>query len=104
MLALIKQRPPGLAADFPGSTDLHEMLAIPKTQADTRLWAGPDGRLACFAILDRDQASANLIFEIAPGWQDAGLPEQVMDWVEASIRQTSPAFTGTFLLETGVPL
>jgi ribosomal protein S18 acetylase RimI-like enzyme len=102
MLALIKQRPPSQATDFPGFTDLHELLAIPKTQADTRLWVDRYGRLVCFAILDRDQASANLIIEIAPGWQADGLPEQVMGWVETSIRQTSPAPTGTFLLEAGV--
>ena len=104
MLALIRQRPPGQVTDFPGIIDLQEMLALPKIQANTRLWTSPEGQLVSFAILDGDQTSATLIFEIAPGWKDAGLEGLVMDWIEASFQQNSPAHTGVFYPGSQLPL
>jgi hypothetical protein len=90
MLALVKARPLDQVADFPGIIDLQEMLAVPKIQASTRLWTNPAGQLAAFAILDGDQTSAALIFEIASGWKDAGLETQVMDWARTSTNFPCP--------------
>jgi mycothiol synthase len=99
MIDLIKAKPNDLVTDFPGIIDLQEMLAVPKTQATTCLWIDPDGLLACFSILDGDQTSASLIFEIAPGWKDSALEGPVVAWAETSLRQTFPAYAGTCLLE-----
>ena len=73
MLDLLRRRQPGRASDFPGFIDLQEMLAVPKIQAVTRLWIDPDGRLACFAILEMDQSSAALVFEVKPGLNEPKL-------------------------------
>jgi mycothiol synthase len=100
MIDLIKERPREQVSDFPGILDLQEMLAVPKTQAATRLWTDPDGKLACFAFLERDQTSASLVLEIAASWMDTGLADTVIEWAVAVIRQTLPAQAGTFLLET----
>jgi mycothiol synthase len=100
MLDLIKARPLDRIADFPGSLDLQEMLAVPKTQAHTRLWIDHHGQLACFAILDGDQNSASVTFEIAPGSKEKSLAKQVIAWAEASARQACQAQNGVFLLET----
>ena len=53
MLALIKARPIDRVADFPGILDLQELLAVPQTQAHTRLWIDSDAQVACFAFLHR---------------------------------------------------
>ncbi len=99
MLQMIRERPLDRITDFPGILDLQEMLAIPKIQACTHIWTNPDGRMTCFAILDRNDTSAALIFEVAPDWSGKPLEEEVIAWAEASIRQTSPPPTGTFFLE-----
>jgi mycothiol synthase len=103
MLALIKKRPPSQIDDFPGSIDLQELLAIPKAQAHTCLWFDPQAGLAGFAFLDGwDSCSANLIFEVAPSWENRHLQEQVVDWAETSIRRTISEHPDTFLIETSV--
>ena len=100
MINLIKQRPPDQVADFPGIIDLQEMLAISRIQAATRLWDAPDGHLAGFAILDGDQASASMIFEVAPDEKAQGLEAAMIGWAAKFVQASCPTRSAAFLLET----
>ncbi len=87
MLELIENRPHDRLTDYPCACDLREMLAIPTTQAATRLWVAPDDRLAGFAILNDMDTSARLDFEIAPAYFEGALAGQIVGWAEFSNRQ-----------------
>ncbi len=56
---LCRVRAPERIADYPGITDLHELLCLPANQANTRLWLEKD-RIIAFALVDPFN---NLLFE-----------------------------------------
>ena len=45
-------RPPDRVSDYPGATDLREMLCQPERQANTRLWFDQRDRLIACALVD----------------------------------------------------
>jgi len=102
MLDLVRKRPSHRICEFPKMIDLQEMLALPKIQACTHLWVDSTGLLVGFAILDSDQASAFLIFEISPDWEARQLESQMLNWAETCIRETRSPQGDVFTLETGV--
>ncbi len=56
---LCRVRPAERIADYPGPTDLHELLSLPAVQANTRLWLDK-GQIVAFALVD---SYNNLVFE-----------------------------------------
>ena len=100
MLDLVKKRPGDRATDFPGILDLQELLALPEIQASSQLWFDPVGQLACFALLDRDQTSVSVIFEVLAGFEGNEFEEIVFSWTNDLLRSTFPKEKGVFLLET----
>jgi mycothiol synthase len=99
MIDLIKARPIARTTDFPCVLDLQEMLELPKIQAATHLWIDSRNRLAGFAILDMDLASANLTFEVSTDWKERSLENGVIAWAEDFIRRTGQPGADPFLLE-----
>ncbi|MRR29285.1 hypothetical protein EG834_02880, partial [bacterium] len=85
---LVAVRPAALIKVYPGIVDLHELLALPEVQANTRLWLAADGAVVAFAIVDR---YLNLLFEATPQPRSLDLEAQVVAWGEACVRRTFQA-------------
>ncbi len=81
---LLAVRPAERIKVYPGIVDLHELLALPEVQANTRLWFAGDHQLVGFAIVDR---YLNLLFELAPQ-AAVELESEVVAWGESCIRRT----------------
>jgi ribosomal protein S18 acetylase RimI-like enzyme len=84
MISLLQiNRPPGWLADYPGRTDLQELLALPEVIASTRLWFVTGSEPAGFAMVDPWH---NLLFEIRPGPENEQITAQVMAWGASRLR------------------
>ena len=70
-------RPAVRASDYPGATDLREMLCQPDLQANTRLWFDQQDQLIAFALVD---AYSNLLFDYRPDANSQELEEAIMQW------------------------
>lgn len=81
---LLAVRPAARIKAYPGIVDLHELLALPEVQANTRLWFSAEDQLVGFAIIDR---YLNLLFELAPQTA-ADLESEVVAWGETCLRRT----------------
>jgi mycothiol synthase len=79
-------RPTDWVGDYPGVTDLREMLAQADLQARTRLWFDPSDRLIAFALVD---AYHNLLFDVNPGAASADLDDTIMQWGVACLEHSS---------------
>jgi len=87
VLALLRRcRPPERMNDFPGLSDLEELLSLPHNQANTRLWHSAAGEMLAFAVVD---GYNNLIFEIDPRAGDE-LAGEIVRWGAAQLRQMQP--------------
>ena len=82
---MVSVRPADRIAVYPGIIDLHELLALPEVQANTRLWLAADGAVVAFAIVDH---FSNLLFEHTPNAAGLDLELQLVAWGEACIRRT----------------
>jgi mycothiol synthase len=71
---LCRVRPAEWIADYPGPTDLHELLSLPAVQANTRLWLDK-GQIVAFALVD---SYNNLVFERREA--DSNLQAEMIDW------------------------
>jgi hypothetical protein len=83
---LLAARPAERIADYPSILDLQELSGRSRTQADTRLWEGDDGRLVGFAIVDLRYKS--LCFEVKPQAGDGDIVAQVIAWSMERVRDT----------------
>ncbi|MBN2393830.1 MAG: GNAT family N-acetyltransferase [Anaerolineae bacterium] len=70
---LVAVRPAERVAGYPSAVDLHELLALPAVQDNTRLWFDAGDRLVGFALVDHYN---NLCFE----YEDPGIEAEVIDW------------------------
>ena len=82
---MVSVRPADRIAVYPGIIDLHELLALPEVQANTRLWLAADGAVVAFAIVDH---YCNLLFEHTPNAAGLDLESQLVAWGEACVRRT----------------
>ncbi len=87
-------REPARLADFPGLTDLEEILADPATCAQTRLWFQAEGQMTGYGILTSYE---NLLFESLPAAAPTLDPE-ILAWGLALARAQ-----GYLLVETSCP-
>lgn len=81
---LLATRPPARITDFPSVVDLHELLALPAVQRNTRLWFDEQGRLTGFALVDHYH---NLRFELDRQSAPPGLMAEMVAWGEACMRR-----------------
>jgi len=87
VLALLRRcRPPERMDDYPGLSDLQELLSLPHNQANTRLWQSAGDEPLAFAVVD---GYNNLIFEIDPLAGDE-LAGEIVAWGAAQLRQMQP--------------
>lgn len=86
LLALVQSRPAGHLLDFPGPSDLREMLMLPDVQATTRLWESGDGAFAGYALLNLEEEYAGLIFEYSQAFSSSGIGDEMIAWAEAVFR------------------
>jgi ribosomal protein S18 acetylase RimI-like enzyme len=70
-------RPADRVSDYPGATDLREMLSQPELQARTRLWFDQHDQLIAFALVD---AYNNLLFDYAARANSPELEKAIMQW------------------------
>ncbi len=70
-------RPANHAGEYPGATDLREMLCQPDLQVNMRLWFDQRDRLIAFALVD---AYHNLLFDYDPHANSSELEEAIMQW------------------------
>ena len=70
-------RPANRVSDYPGATDLREMLCQPELQARTRLWFDQHDQLLACALVD---AYSNLLFDYRPDANSPELEEAIMQW------------------------
>jgi len=78
---LCRVRPAEWIADYPGPTDLHELLSLPAVQANTRLWLDK-GQIIAFALVD---SYNNLVFEYREAGPD--LQAEMVDWGVECVRR-----------------
>jgi ribosomal protein S18 acetylase RimI-like enzyme len=64
-------------SDYPGATDLREMLCQPELQARTRLWFDQHDHLIAFALVD---AYSNLLFDYLSHANSPELEGAIMQW------------------------
>lgn len=74
---LVFIRPAEHIAEYPGVVDLHELLALPTVQANTRLWFAEDGQMVGFAFVDSYQ---NLRFEFDPQTAPTDMDSKIVKW------------------------
>jgi mycothiol synthase len=77
-------RPPERVGDYPGATDLREMLCRPEGQASTRLWFDQQDQLIAFALVDD---CYNLLFDYRPRANSGELEEAIVQWGMACHRR-----------------
>ena len=77
-------RPAAWVGDYPGVTDLREMLCQSDLQAKTRLWFDPADRLIAFALVD---AFHNLLFDFDPKAASAELDDAILQWGMACLKR-----------------
>jgi ribosomal protein S18 acetylase RimI-like enzyme len=70
-------RPADRVSDYPGATDLREMLCQPELQANTRLWFDQQDQLIAFALVD---AYHNLLFDYDSRANSPELEEAITQW------------------------
>ncbi len=81
---LIQVRPADRITDFPGLVDLHELLAQPLVQANTRLWFDAARKLVGFALVN---SYHNLVFEVDPRAMHSDLEDELVAWGQACLRR-----------------
>ena len=87
MIALLNRvRPPALLPDYPGVTDLRELLCLPSIQTNTRLWVDEAGGIKAFALVD---AYNNLLFEVDPAVASSELHAQIVRWGMECVRNSA---------------
>ena len=70
-------RPANRVRDYPGATNLREMLCQPELQTRTRLWFDQHDQLLACALVD---AYSNLLFDYRPDANSQELEEAIMQW------------------------
>lgn len=83
-------RAPGWKADYPNSSDLHELLALPSNQARTRLWFDDSDRLTGYGLVDHFD---NVWFDVARGGCDDEIGRAILSWAAEAVmldRQEAP--------------
>jgi len=81
---LAEVRPLDRVGDYPGATDLREMLCQPDLQANTRLWFDQRDQLIAFALVD---AYHNLLFDYQLRANSPELEEAIIQWGVACIQR-----------------
>src|SRR5512139_1692808 len=81
-------RPADRVGDYPGVTDLREMLCRSDLQANTRLWVDQNDRLIAFALID---AFNNLLFDYDPRANSPELEEAIVQWGVTCLQRASQA-------------
>jgi mycothiol synthase len=94
---LVSVRPVDRITDYPSIVDLHELLALPSVQANTRLWFNSDKQMVGFAFVDSSQ---NLRFEFDPQALDADIESEVMAWSVTYIQRAMQESGETLTLDT----
>lgn len=82
--------------DYPSAVDLHQLLALTKVQANTRLWFDRNGQLIGFAFVDAYQ---NLRFEFDQQALQADIESEIMAWGEACIQHVMQTSSETLTLD-----
>ena len=77
-------RPADRVGDYPGVTDLREMLCQPDLQVNTCLWFDQNDRLIAFALVD---AFRNLLFDYDPRANSNELEEAIVQWGVLCLRR-----------------
>ncbi|CAG0936676.1 hypothetical protein TFLX_05559 [Thermoflexales bacterium] len=85
---LPRVRPAAWVGDYPGATDLHELLCQPELQANTRLWFDRQEQLMAFALVD---AYHNLLFDYDPHANSNELEEAILQWGVACLQRALQA-------------
>lgn len=85
---LLATREPARVTDFPSVVDLHELLALPVVQQNTRLWLDEQERLAGYAFVDHYQ---NLRFEFAEQHAPVDIVDEMVAWGETCLRRAMQA-------------
>lgn len=70
-------RPANRVTDYPGATDLREMLCQPELQARTRLWFDQHDQLLACTLVD---AYNNFLFDYLPHANSPELEAAIMQW------------------------
>jgi len=70
-------RPADRVSDYPGATDLREMLCQPELQARTRLWFDQHDQLLACTLVD---AYNNFLFDYLPHANSPELEAAIMQW------------------------
>ncbi len=73
-------RPGERIDEYPGATDLEELLSEPGNQRNTRLWFDKTGQLCAYAILSED----TLLFDSLEG-QPTSYEEHILQWAIESL-------------------
>jgi mycothiol synthase len=94
---LVAVRPAERLTDYPGVVDLHELLALPEVQANTRLWFATNGQIAAFAFVDSYQ---NLRFEFNQLASAANVESDIIAWGISCIQRTMQERGETLTLDT----
>jgi mycothiol synthase len=81
-------RPIEWVGNYPGATDLREMLCLPELQANTRLWFDQQDQLVAFALVD---AFHNLLFDLDPKAAPAELDDAILQWGVACLKREPQA-------------
>jgi len=81
---LLAVRPAAHLADYPGVGDLRELLELPESRVNTRLWHDARGQLAAFAIVDLSRD--NMLFEVAPHAFGGEIEAQMIAWSVERLR------------------
>lgn len=79
-------RPADRITDSPSPVDLHELMALPEVQANTRLWPADGGRLAAFAFVDQYN---NLVWEVDWPAAGPGIEPEIVAWGVECIRRAA---------------
>jgi ribosomal protein S18 acetylase RimI-like enzyme len=82
MLALVKSRPASRILDYPGLSDLREMLAVPGQQALTCIWETGQAIFAGYALLNCEDEFAGIAFEFAQEFSSSSLGDRMIAWAE----------------------
>ena len=77
-------RPADRVGDYPGVTDLREMLCQPDLQANTCLWFDQQDQLIAFALVD---AFHNLLFDYDHRANSNELEEAIVQWGVMCLRR-----------------
>lgn len=81
---LLAVRPAAHLADYPGVGDLRELLELPESRVNTRLWHDARGQLAAFAIMDLSRGT--MLFEVAPHAFGGEIEAQMIAWSVERLR------------------